>query len=78
MININATYLGEVVKKTTGKSPKQILSERLILEAKSLLHNTEMSISEVAYFLKFEDPSNFTKFFKSKTGISPAIYRNNQ
>ena len=78
MININATYLGEVVKKATGKSPKQILSERLILEAKSLLHNTEMSISEVAYFLKFEDPSNFTKFFKSKTGISPAIYRNNQ
>lgn len=75
MISVNATYLGEVIKKATGKSPKEIFSERLILEAKSLLHNTEMTISQVAYFLNFQDPSNFTKFFKSKTGISPVNYR---
>ncbi|WP_299217396.1 response regulator transcription factor [uncultured Aquimarina sp.] len=74
-ININATYLGEVLKKTTGKTPKEILSDRIALEAKSLLYNTDMAINEIAYFLKFQDASNFTKFFKSKTGVSPVNYR---
>ena len=74
-ININATYLGEVLKKVTGKSPKEILSDRIILEARSLLTNTDMAINEVAYFLLFQDASNFTKFFKLKTGISPSEYR---
>lgn len=72
---INPTYLGEVIKKITGKSPKQILSDRIILEAKSLLNNTDMAISEIAYFLKFQDASNFTKFFKAKTGFSPTEAR---
>ncbi|MEM1134916.1 MAG: helix-turn-helix transcriptional regulator [Bacteroidota bacterium] len=74
-ININATYLGEVVKKHTGKTPKQILSERIILEAKSFLRNTDMSISEIAFMLKFQDASNFSKFFKAKTGISPTFFK---
>ncbi|WP_299519255.1 AraC family transcriptional regulator [Winogradskyella sp.] len=74
-ININATYLGEVLKKVTGKSPKEILSDRIILEARSLLTNTDMAINEIAYFLLFQDASNFTKFFKLKTGFSPSEYR---
>ncbi len=74
-ININATYLGEVLKKVTGKTPKEILSDRIILEARSLLNNTDMAINEIAYFLKFQDASNFTKFFKLKTGVSPSDYR---
>ncbi|MDO1501702.1 AraC family transcriptional regulator [Winogradskyella maritima] len=74
-ININATYLGEVLKKVTGKTPKEILSDRIVLEARSLLNNTDMAINEIAYFLKFQDASNFTKFFKQKTGVSPSDYR---
>ncbi len=74
-ININATYLGEVLKKVTGKTPKEILSDRIILEARSLLNNTDMAINEIGYFLKFQDASNFTKFFKLKTGVSPSKYR---
>ena len=74
-ININATYLGEVLKKVTGKTPKEILSDRIILEARSLLNNTDMAINEIAYLLKFQDASNFTKFFKLKTGFSPSEYR---
>lgn len=75
-INVNATYLGEVMKKATGKTPKEILSDRIILEARSLLTNTDMAINEIGYFLKFQDASNFTKFFKQKTGVSPSEYRN--
>ncbi|MEM6893809.1 MAG: helix-turn-helix transcriptional regulator [Bacteroidota bacterium] len=74
-ININATYLGEVLKKVTGRKPKEILSDRIALEARSLLNNTDMAINEIAYFLKFQDASNFTKFFKQKTGFSPSEYR---
>jgi AraC family transcriptional regulator, transcriptional activator of pobA len=74
-INISATYLTEVLKKITGKSPKEILSERIVLEAKSLLHSTDMTVNEIAYFLKFQDPSNFTKFFKIKAGLLPSEYR---
>ncbi len=74
-ININSTYLGEVLKKVTGKTPKEILSDRIVLEARSLLNNTDMAINEIAFFLKFQDASNFTKFFKQKTGISPSEYR---
>lgn len=73
-ININATYLGEVLKKVTGRTPKEIFSDRIVLEARSLLNNTDMAINEVAYFLKFQDASNFTKFFKSKTGVLPSDY----
>ncbi|WP_299530627.1 AraC family transcriptional regulator [Ulvibacterium sp.] len=74
-INVNATYMGEVLKKATGKTPKEILSDRIVLEARSLLTNTDMAINEIGYFLKFQDASNFTKFFKQKTGVSPSEYR---
>ncbi|MEN1784757.1 MAG: helix-turn-helix transcriptional regulator, partial [Bacteroidota bacterium] len=74
-IKVNATYLGEVLKKATGKTPKEILSDRIILEARSLLNNTDMAINQIAYLLKFQDASNFTKFFKQKTGISPSESR---
>jgi AraC-like DNA-binding protein len=76
-MHLNSTYLGEVLKKVTGRTPKEILSERIVLEAKSLLHNTDLSVNEIAYFLKFQDASNFTKFFKSKTEITPKKYREN-
>jgi AraC family transcriptional activator of pobA len=46
-------------KKETGKTPTQIIKERTILEAKSLLRNTRLAVSEVAYFLLFDDPSDF-------------------
>ncbi|TAI48819.1 helix-turn-helix transcriptional regulator [Flagellimonas allohymeniacidonis] len=75
-IHVNSTYLGEVIKKATGRTPKEILSDRFVLEAKSLLGNTDMAVNEIAYFLKFQDASNFTKFFRAKTGISPTKYRN--
>jgi len=75
-IAVNPTYLGEVLKKATGKTPKELLSDRIILEARSLLKNTDMAVNEVAYFLTFQDASNFTKFFRQKTGVSPSEYRN--
>lgn len=74
-LNVSPNYLSDTVKKETGKTPTQIIKERTILEAKSLLRNTELTISEVAYFLTFDDPSYFAKYFKSATGISPSDFK---
>ena len=52
-----------------------IIRERLLLEAKNLITYTSLSIAEVAYQLKFNDPSNFVKFFKSLTTLTPLEYR---
>lgn len=74
-LNVSTNYLSDTVKKETGKTPTQIIKERTILEAKSLLRNTDLTVSEVAYFLTFEDPSYFAKYFKSATGISPSDFK---
>jgi len=74
-LNVSTNYLSDVVKKETGKTPTQIIKERTILEAKSLLRNTDLSVSEVAHFLTFDDPSYFAKYFKSAAGLSPSEFR---
>jgi len=74
-LNVSSNYLSDTVKKETGKTPTQIIKERTILEAKSLLRNTKLTVSEVAYFLLFDDPSYFAKYFKAGTGVSPSDFK---
>ena len=74
-LNISTIYLSECVKKVTGKTAKQVIDEYLILEAKSLLKQSTNTISEIAYSLGFEDASNFVKYFKKQTGITPRTYK---
>lgn len=64
-----------VVSKTTGKTPKQLLNERILLEAKRLLIYCSWSIKEIAYHLGFKEETNFTKFFKQQTGKTPLEFR---
>lgn len=74
-LHVSSNYLSDTVKKETGKTPTQIIKERTILEAKSLLRNTKLTVSEVAYFLLFDDPSYFAKYFKAATGVSPSDFK---
>lgn len=74
---ITANYLNAKCKASSGKTAGQWIRARLILEAKRLLVNSDLSISEISYQLNFEDNSYFTKFFKSGTGISPSDFRQN-
>lgn len=74
-LNISTIYLSECVKKTTGKTAKQITSEYLILEAKALLTQSNQGIKEIAYQLGFDEPTNFVKFFKKQSGTTPKKYR---
>ena len=75
-LNITANYLSECVKKATGKTAKQILLNHKLIVAKSLLQQPEKSITEVAFEMNFTEPTNFTKFFKKMTNMTPLQFRN--
>lgn len=72
---ITANYLNFICKNVSGKTAGEIIRNRIILEAKRLLINSEFSISQISFQLGFEDNSYFTKFFKTNAYISPSEFR---
>jgi AraC-like DNA-binding protein/mannose-6-phosphate isomerase-like protein (cupin superfamily) len=75
LLSVSPNHLNKVVKAATGKSPGKWIDEAILLEAKVLLAQNELSISEVANAVGFEDQSYFTRLFKKHTGITPSEYR---
>lgn len=75
LLHITPNYLNEVVKSETGKSAKEFILNQIILEAKRFATHSDMSLKEIAYTLGFEDPSNFSKFFKKNAGIDYSNFR---
>lgn len=57
------------------RSPLQIIHDRIILEAKRLLHYTDKTAKEIAYELGFDDASHLSRMFKKHTSISPSEFR---
>ena len=74
-LNITNAALGKAVKKEFAKSPSQLINERIILEAKKLLHLTYRSIKEIAAELGFNDEFYFSRYFKKSVGCSPKKFR---
>lgn len=72
---ISAKYLDHVVRSETGKAPGYWIREHLSINAKSMLSTTDMTACEVGYALGFNNPSDFGKFFRNMTGLSPLAYR---
>jgi AraC-like DNA-binding protein len=60
------------------KTPHQIIHDRIALEAKRMLQFSDKHTKEIAFELGFEEPANFSKFFKKLVGESPSEYRNNK
>ena len=75
LLRISPNHLSEVVSETFGRSPLQIIHDILLLEAKVQLRSTDKTVSEIAYYLKFEDQPHFTHFIKKRTGLSPMALR---
>lgn len=69
-LNVTPNYLNEVIKEAMNISAKDYIQNRITLEAKRLAIFTEKSSKEIGFDLGFEDPSHFSKFFKSNSGIS--------
>ncbi|WP_194851014.1 helix-turn-helix domain-containing protein [Nonlabens antarcticus] len=70
--------LSNFFRKHDVKSPLKVINERIALEAKRLLRNSEMTAEEIAYDLGYGEPSHFSKFFKKQTGRTPLEYRKNE
>jgi AraC family transcriptional regulator, transcriptional activator of pobA len=68
-------HLNDKIKELTGKTAKELLNERIILEAKRLLFYDNSSIKEIANNLNFWDTAYFTRFFKKQTELTPQEFR---
>lgn len=68
-------YLSQVTQQFLNYSPKELINRQVILEIKHYLVNTELSISQIAEVLHFDDPSYMGRFFKREVGINPLEFR---
>ncbi len=75
MLNVSTKTLSNSVSECSDKPPLTFINDRIILEAKRLLRFTDLMIKEIAYWLGYEDPSYFVKFFKRQTGYLPSEFR---
>ena len=67
--------LSNVIKELTGKSASQWIDDYVVLEAKTLLKSTNLTILQISEELHFANQSFFGKYFKQHTGLSPMRYR---
>ncbi|MDB5231577.1 MAG: helix-turn-helix protein [Chitinophagaceae bacterium] len=74
-LNVHPNYLNSLIKSHTGKTAKELLQNRLLLEIKYLLHSTDSSVKEIATQLGFNDANYFTSFFSRSEKLSPTKYR---
>ena len=75
ILNITANLLNKSVKMATGKSPTKWIDEAIMLEAKVLLYQSNLSISEIASEVGFFDQSYFSRLFKKREKTTPLQYR---
>ena len=74
---ITPKYLSKLVKEKTGRSAGEWIESYVILEARTMLQSTDMTIQQIASALNFPNQSFFGKYFKRATGLSPKMCRQN-
>jgi AraC-like DNA-binding protein len=71
----SARTLARATRAATGKSPKELIDERILLEARRLLAHTDLSVAGVGQSTGFGDASNFGAWFRLRAGQTPAEFR---
>ena len=74
-LGVSGRSFGRMVNARFGKAPGVLIRERVVLEAKRLLHLTHRSIKEIAAQLQFEDEYYFSRYFKKEVGVAPQHFR---
>lgn len=74
-LSVHVNHLNRAIKETTGKTTTDLIAERIVGEAISLLKHTDWNIAEIGYCLGFEEPSHFNNFFKKQTQLTPSRFR---
>ncbi len=72
---VHVNHLNKTLKENTGKTTTEMISSRVVQEAKILLRQTDWNISEIAYSLGFEEVAHFSNFFKKQTSVAPVSFR---
>lgn len=75
LLYITPNHLNAICNDLLGTSAGEVIRNRILLEAKRLLINLDLTIAEIGYRLNFSDNSYFTKFFKKYTGLTPEEFR---
>jgi len=74
-LSITPRYLSQATAKAVSKSPKQVIADYLLQQAKSMLDNSRMSVQEIGIMLGFSSQALFCNFFKNQEGRTPSEYR---
>ena len=72
---ITPGHLSAVVRRQSGQSVMQWVNRRIAMQAKLLLRHSDRTVADIAFDLRFENASFFTRFFRRETGLSPSEYR---
>ncbi len=72
---VHVNHLNKVLKENTGKTTTDLISSRIVQEAKILLKQTDWNVSQIAFSLGFEEVAHFSNFFKKQTSLSPVVFR---
>ncbi len=75
---ITPDHLNRTFKAKIGKTAKDYIQARIITEAKRLLYFTDLTNKAIAYELGFNEPANFSAFFKKHTQLSPSSFKKNE
>lgn len=74
MLTYSPRTLSRATHETAGRGAKQFIDDRVVLEAKRLLAHTDMTATECARRTGFDDPANFSKFFRAHVGVAPGAF----
>ncbi|MEU3739964.1 AraC family transcriptional regulator [Streptomyces sp. NPDC032198] len=74
LLGCSVRTLSRAARETTGKGVRELIDERRVLEARRLLGSARWDARAVAAHLGFTDPSNFGRFFRDRTGLTPAAF----
>ncbi len=75
LLHVSEKRLNQATKKILGKTPKQMIDDRIVLEAKRLLIHTHQNIKEISFALGFAEPTNFIKYFRKHVSKTPVEFR---
>ena len=75
-LSIHEKYLSQLLKQKTGQTARSFIIQMVILEAKVLLDYPDLTVSNIADQLHFQNQFHFSRFFKKYTALTPTEYRN--
>jgi AraC-like DNA-binding protein len=75
LLGVSRTHLNDHLQQNLGRTASELIQERVVLEAKRLLLHSALTVAQIAYRLRFQDPSHFGRFFRRVAGCTPGVFR---